>query len=235
MSMGRILAGLAIVAAFGMAPAVMASSVQAGETVSYPANSLKAIAAPLQGRLALGRAELTPDSLTITALKGSDYYTPQDGSAATLSAPLVLFPVQGDFIFSARVTMALGANFDGAALMVYADDTHWGKLLLERSQPGMDGVTSTIVAPRGDDAYHVMLAPGQQAIYLKITRQGDMLAFYTSNDGQAWTIARDFTLDTTLPVMAGFEAQSPLGDKATARFDQVRFEGRTPSDFWHGE
>ena len=218
-----------------LAMSVFVSTPVFAADATYPAHSLSAIAAPLQGHLALGRAELTSDSLTITAFKGSDYYTPQDGSAATLSAPLVLFPVQGDFIFSARVTIALGANFDGAALMVYADDSHWAKLLLERSQPGMDGVTSTIVAPRGDDAYHVMLAPGQGAIFLKVTRQGDMLAFYTSNDGQAWTIARDFTLDTALPVMAGFEAQSPLGDTATARFDQIRLEARTPGDFWHGE
>lgn len=228
--MGKMLAGLAMVAAFGLAPPVMAA-----DTVTYPANSLKAIAQPLQGRLALGRADMTPDSLTITALKGSDFYTPGDGSAASLSAPLVLFPVHGDFIFSARVTIALGADFDGAALMVYADETHWGKLLLERSQPGIDGVTSTITAPHGDDAYHVMLAPGQQAIYLKITRQGDTFAFYTSNDGSAWSVARDFTLDTALPVMAGFEAQSPLGNTATARFDQIRLESKTPTDFWHGE
>ena len=218
-----------------MLMAIVARPVFAGDNVTYPAHSLDAIAAPLEGRLALGRAELTPDSVTITAFKGSDYYTPQDGSAAALTAPLVLFPVTGDFIFSARVTIALGATYDGAALMVYSDDTHWGKLLLERSQPGMDGVTSTVVAPRGDDAYHVLLAPGQTAIYLKVTRQGDMLAFYTSNDGQAWTIARDFTLDTTLPVMAGFETQAPLGDEATARFDQIRLEVKTPSDFWHGE
>jgi regulation of enolase protein 1 (concanavalin A-like superfamily) len=212
-----------------------APGVFAADIVTYPSKSLSAIEQPLQGRLALGEVKIMPDSLALTALKGSDFYAPQDGTAANLTAPTLLFPVNGDFIFSARVTIPFQNNFDGAALMLYADDTHWAKLLVERSQPGMEGATSTVVNGLGDDAYHLFLKPGETVIFLKITRQGNMAVFYTSADGKAWTVARDFVLDTGAQTFAGFEAQSPLGEKVEAHFDHIRFEVRTPSDFWQGE
>lgn len=176
-----------------------------------------------------------PESLSLTASKGSDFYVPADGSPPSVTAPLVLFPVTGDFIFAARVDIPFQNTFDGAALMLYADDGHWAKFLVERSQPGMEGVTSTVVKTTGDDAYHVFLKPGETAIWLKITRAGDMFCLYTSLDGARWTIARDFVFTSPSPLMAGFEAQSPLGETVTAQFDHIRFESRTPKDYWQGE
>lgn len=205
----------------------------ASGAAEYPARSLKAISAPLQAHLALGKADITTDSLTLTAFKGSDFYS--GGATPNLTAPTVLFPVAGDFIFSARVTVAFQNTFDGGALMLYADDRHWVKFLVERSQPGLEGVTSTVVDDKGDDAYHVFLKPDETSAYLKITRQGDFFVLYTSLDGKAWTIARDFTIDASLPLQAGFEAQSPLGEAFTAQFDHIRFDTKAPSDYWTGE
>ncbi len=170
-----------------------------------------------------------PDHLSLTAPKGSDYF------GTTLTAPTVMTPVDGDFIFAARVHVPFGNTYDGAALLVRADDSHWAKFLVERSQPGMEGVTSSVVNGGSDNAYHVFFKPGQDTIWLKATRKGDAYAFYTSEDGMTWTIARDFSLGVSGPVTIGVEAQSPLGPQITADFDHIRLDDKGPSDYWQGE
>ena len=176
-----------------------------------------------------GAAPALPDHLSVHAPKGSDYF------GTTLTAPTVMVPVEGDFILAARLHVPFGNTYDGAALLVRADATHWAKLLAERSQPGMEGVTSSVVRGDSDNAYHVFFKPGQDTIWLKATRRGDTFAFYTSDDGKTWTIARDFSFGVSGPVGVGVEAQSPLGPEITADFDHVRLDHKGPSDYWQGE
>lgn len=205
------------------------TSAGVAQAETFPAGSLKGIDVSLEANLALGKAAIAPDSLSLTAYKGSDFYD------TTLNAPTVLFPVKGDFVFTTRVTVAFQNTFDGGAVMLYADEKHWVKFLIERSQPGMEGVTSTVVKGEGDDAYHIFLTPAQTSVWMRVTRKGGFFVLYTSLDGKTWTLARDFTLDPALPLKLGFEAQSPLGDACTAKFDNIRYEIRTPNDYWHGE
>jgi regulation of enolase protein 1 (concanavalin A-like superfamily) len=174
-----------------------------------------------------------PDHLHLSAPKGSDYYGV--GADANLTAPTVMVPVSGDFVFAARVRVHFTNDYDGAALLVRADAAHWAKLLVERSKPGMEGVTSSVVRGDSDDAYHVFFGPGEDTAWLKITRKGQRYGFYTSKDGQTWTIARDFTLSDTSSVTVGVEAQSPLGPEFSADFDHVRLESKTATDYWQGE
>ncbi len=175
-----------------------------------------------------------PDHLTLTAPKGTDYYG--TGATGNFTAPVVVTPVTGDFVLAARVTFHINNLYDGAALVVRADDTHWAKFLIERPWPGVEYVTSSVVrGTQSDDNYHVRLKPGQETVWLKVTHTGDRYGLYTSEDGKTWTIARDFALDTTAPVSVGVEAQSPLGPEFTAVFDQVRLEHRTAKDYWQGE
>ncbi len=180
-----------------------------------------------------GSVPALPDHLSLTAPKGSDYYGA--GKAANLTAPTVMTPVEGDFILAARVHIPFNNLYDGAALVVRADDAHWAKFLIERSRPGVEGVTSSVVRGDSDDDYHVPFRPGQDTIWLKMTRKGERYCFYTSEDGKAWTIARDFALGTSAPVTIGVEAQSPLGPQVTAEFDHIRLDHKTPADYWQGE
>ncbi len=185
--------------------------------------------------LAAAGADLAalPDRLHLVAPKGSDYYGV--GAGANLTAPVVTTSVTGDFVFAARVRFHFNNTYDGAALIVRADETHWAKLLVERSKPGLEGVTSSVVTGDSDDAYHVFLELGEETVWLKITRKGQRYGFYSSKDGQAWMIARDFVLAAAPAVTVGLEAQSPLGPDFSADFDHVRLEPRAFGDYWQGE
>lgn len=203
--------------------------------LSSPSVKISGIPDSLHLQSGQGRAEVSADTLVVSAGPKTDFYVPSDGGAAALTAPLVLFPASGDFVFSGRVTLDLKTDFDGAALIVYADATHWAKLLVEQSRADLRGATSSVVDGTGDDAYHGQLAPGQASLFLKVTRVGNTYVFYTSPDGKAWQVARSFLLPGGLATSLGFEAQSPLGQGFDARFDQLRFEQRTPKDYWQGE
>jgi len=215
-------------------------SLIAAATITTPA-----LAEPVSGRLAAlpfdlvldnpGKAEVSGLQIVLTAPKGSDMFTPSNGDAAVLNAPRVTFPASGDFIFSARVKAPFTAYYDGAALVVWSDETHWGKFLFERINDHESAVTSSFVMPASDNSYHVRVPTDDTEVWLKIARAGDMYLLYMSQDGKAWTILRDLGFKATGQVSVGFLSQSPLGDSFAATFSDIRFEAKTFKDYWQGE
>ena len=194
---------------------------------------LGAIAAPLS-MTNTGKAHITGESLSLKALKGSDMFTPAKGKA-NLSAPRVTFPVEGDFIFSARLDAPFAAKYDGAALVVWSDETHWGKFLFERINERENVISSTFVMPVGDNSYHVRTDSDDRDVWLKIVRSGNSYMLYMSQDGKDWQILRDLAFTATGPVQIGFQSQSPLGESFEARFSDIRLESKTLTNYWQGE
>lgn len=178
---------------------------------------------------------ITDDTLILTAPKGSDMFTPSDGSKAILTAPRITFVPQGDFIFSARIDVPFAADYDGAALVIYGDDSHWGKLLFERIDAQKSAITSSVVSPVSDNSYHVRVPADDQTVWFKIVRAGPMILFYMSQDGEHWDILRDMAFASPAPVTVGFMSQSPLGENLAASFSDIRFETKTFKDYWQGE
>jgi regulation of enolase protein 1 (concanavalin A-like superfamily) len=43
-------------------------------------------------------------------------------------------------------------------------------------------------------------------------------------DGRSWQIVRTFSLDTELAIRVGFEAQSPAGSGAVAKFSAITYD-----------
>lgn len=180
-----------------------------------------------------GSVSFRDHAVEITAKKGTDLFTDTQGKTHANNTPRVLFQPAGDFVFSAKVAASLGAPYDGGALIVYADDHHWAKLLFERFQSGKIGVATTVTSATGDDAYHGTRAAEHQ--YLKIARRGDSYVFYSSENGAEWNFLRHFSLKADTLVKVGFSAQAPTSNGLTVTFSDVVYRGSTFEDFWQGE
>lgn len=188
---------------------------------------------PLEAGAQVGEVKTINNSLNLTAFKGSDLFVGTDATNLADSAPRILFQPKGDFIFSAKVNADFKGLYDGGALLVYSDAEHWAKFLFETERPNEFTVTSTVARPDSDNSSHATIKA--KSVYLKIAHTKDMFVFYTSEDGIKWNYARHFGLKTTTPVKIGFSAQSPVGEKFTAIFSDIKFREATFKDFWQGE
>lgn len=209
-----------------MATGTMSASAQTAVTFEN-------LAFTLHQSAAVGAIRQEGSTLLLTARKGTDLYTSPDGTKRADATPRMLFIPSGDFILTAKVTATFAAPFDGAALLVYADSANWAKLLFERGRTNSQAITTTVAKQVGDDAHHG--AREGSTVYLKVARRQLLYVFYTSHDGNAWQMVRNFSLPSAAPVHVGFSAQSPIGDEFAARFSEISYRAITFKDFWRGE
>lgn len=205
----------------------------AGDTAARKTFSISAIPYTLEQGSQAGETKTSSSTLSLTAFKGSDLFVGTDASSLADTAPRVLFEPKGDFIFSAKVAADFNGLYDGGALVIYSDAGHWAKFLFESAKPGEFSVTSTVARPESDNSQHSI--EKTKSVHLKIAYAKNMYVLYTSQDGTTWHYARHFSLKTTAPVKIGFSAQSPMGDKFTATFSEIKYREATFKDFWQGE
>ncbi|HEY1318207.1 MAG TPA: DUF1349 domain-containing protein [Gaiella sp.] len=177
--------------------------------------------------------QVTGSRLTIEAGGATDWFAdPADAAHLLSNAPALLATTSGDFLLSARVTVAFASVFDAGVLMVHVDERCWAKLCLEYSPQAEPTIVSVVTNGSSDDANGV-LASGNEA-WLRIARIGSAFAFHASRDGARWELVRYFRLGSGDEVRIGFEAQSPTGEGCVATFDEVRFEARRLRDLRGG-
>jgi uncharacterized protein len=177
--------------------------------------------APLSWDVAPASWELDDGALTVSAPPRTDLFRDPAGSEPQAGAPRLLGAVDGDFQLAARVSCDFAGTFDAGALLLWADETHWAKLALEVSPDGAPGVVSVVTDGLSDDAN--AFAVTGDAVWLRISRLGSACALHARHDDERWRFVRHFALGTTSGLRAGFLAQSPLGEGATARFEQIAF------------
>jgi regulation of enolase protein 1 (concanavalin A-like superfamily) len=172
-------------------------------------------------------------ALTVTAPPRTDLFADPAGGEPLTAAPRLLGPVEGDhFQLSARVTCTFAGAFDAGALLLWADEGRWVKLALERSPDGEPGVVSVVTDGLSDDANAFAVAG--DAVWLRISRLGGSCALHARHDDEPWRFVRHFALATTDGLRAGFLAQSPAGDGATARFESIAFTPERLADLRSG-
>jgi regulation of enolase protein 1 (concanavalin A-like superfamily) len=167
-------------------------------------------------------------TVTAAASAHSDIFI-DPGSESQLNAESMLnaatllgVPPDGDFQFSARVTVNFESTFDAGVLLLWIDDRHWGKLCFEYSPDRQPMIVSVVARGVADDAN--AFAVDGQTVWLRVSRIDHAFAYHASLDGKAWRMIRFFTLDdTSTPVSIGFEAQSPTGDGCMVTFDDILF------------
>ena len=172
------------------------------------------------------------DALTIAAPPRTDLFRDPAGSEPQTAAPRLLGLVEGDFQLSARVTCTFDGAFDAGALLLWADETRWVKLALEVSPDGDPGVVSVVTDGLSDDAN--AFAVSGDAAWLRISRLGPSCALHARHDDERWRFVRHVPLASTSGLRAGFLAQSPAGEGATARFEAIAFTPQRLADLRSG-
>ncbi len=133
--------------------------------------------------------------LAISANAKTDWFVdPFDGTVAN-NAPILLFIPDADYVFTARVTV----KFVNKSTLV------------------------TVVTRGSSDDCNSKELRGD-SVYLRIAKSGKTYVFYSSTDGRNWQIVRTFSLDTELLIRVGFEAQSPAGSGAVAKFAAISYD-----------
>ncbi|WP_255954732.1 DUF1349 domain-containing protein [Streptomyces odontomachi] len=140
------------------------------------------------------------------------------------AATLLGVPPDGDFQFSARVTVEFASTYDAGVLLLWVDDRRWGKLCFEYSPDGEPMIVSVVARGVADDA-NAFVVDGR-TVWLRVSRIDHAFAYHASLDGRTWRLIRFFTIDDmSRPVSIGFEAQSPTGDGCLVTFDDIHFTG----------
>ncbi len=171
-------------------------------------------------------------ALAITAGPRSDMFVNPAGTDVVLNAPRLVFAPDGDFMLSARVTVEFGATYDAGVLLLYGGERSWAKLCFEYSPQRQPMIVSVVTQGFSDDANAYVVAGNQT--FLRIARLGRAFAFHASEDGRYWNLIRNFTLDPSAELMAGFVAQSPTGAGCMASFAQIAYTPERLADLRSG-
>ena len=181
----------------------------------------------------------TPARVTVSAVPHSDIFidpgtgTQLNAESMLNAATLLGVPPDGDFQFSARVTVGFASTYDAGVLLLWVDDRHWGKLCFEFSPAGEPMIVSVITRDVSDDANAFVV--DDRTVWLRVSRVDQAFAYHASLDGKAWRMVRFFSIDGTSKSAAiGFEAQSPTGDGCVVAFDDIRFKRERLGDLRDG-
>ena len=163
------------------------------------------------------------DELRATSQAGTDIFaSPVPGAEPTLNAGTLFGAApEGDFQFSARITVGFRSTFDAGVLMLWHDEEHWAKLCFEAAPDGSPTVVSVVNRIVSDDANGVVVT--DEHVWMRISRIDGIYAFHSSIDGLQWDMVRLFALESPLPLQIGFEVQSPTGEGCEVVFDQISF------------
>ena len=178
-------------------------------------------------------------AVVATAPAHTDLYVNPGGESAgdaeslLNAATLLGTPPQGDFRFSARITVDFAAQYDAGVLLLWVDERHWAKFCFEFSPAAEPMVVSVVTRECSDDANAFVVA--ERSMWFRVSRIDHVYAFHASTDGRTWRLIRVFTLGVELSEhMIGFEAQSPTGDGCVVTFDHIRFTSEPLADLRDG-
>lgn len=179
--------------------------------------------------------KVTETGLEATAAPGTDWYVYAPAPAAhapTSAARLLGVPPEGDWQFSARITVDFNGKYDAGTLFLLADESHWSKLCFEYSPDEQGMVVSVVTRGVSDDAnaWNVEDDTG----WMRVSRVGEGFAFHASNDGERWEFVRCFGFGIDAPIKAGFGVQAPEGQGCKVQFTDIAFKQETLADLRNG-
>jgi regulation of enolase protein 1 (concanavalin A-like superfamily) len=172
-------------------------------------------------------------ALTIDAPARTDLFHDPAGGAPQTGAPRLLGAVDGDFQLWARVSCTFDGDFDAGALLLWSGEQAYVKLAFEVSPAGVPGVVSVVTDGLSDDA-NAFDAP-VDTVWLRVARSGAACALHARLGDEQWSFVRHCPLPAGgSGLRAGFLAQAPRGDGATARFEQIGFTPERLEDLRSG-
>jgi regulation of enolase protein 1 (concanavalin A-like superfamily) len=182
--------------------------------------------APAQWKIDSGK------TLSITSGKQTDWFANPFDGALVDSTPRLLFKSAGDFALSAKVTVDFRSQWDSGVLVLYENDRVWAKLCFEMTIEKHPAIVSVVTRETSDDNNSIAI-PGN-TVYLKMAKAGAAIFFYSSQDGEHWSIIRTFTLGKNPDLRIGFSSQSPTGDGCTSVFSEIHYVPKA-INLWEGK
>jgi uncharacterized protein len=175
--------------------------------------------------------EAAGEGLNGKAGAATDLFVDPLGGGRVENAPALLFPVSGDFVLEAEVTVKFASTFDAGVLLLWQDKDHWAKLCFEFSPQARPTVVSVVTRGYSDDCNSVSI--GGERVHLRVASRGAGCVFHYSEDGSYWHLVRVFRLGEK-PMKAGFLVQSPKGEGIRAEFRGIRHRQETLGDIRSG-
>lgn len=170
---------------------------------------------------------ITDSQIRITSGAKTNLFNNPNGQSNVHSAPMILFQPDNDFTLSAKVTGQLRSVYDVAALVIYQDEYTWAKLCYENSVSKEPTIVSVVTRSLSDDCNSE--STGEFA-YLAIVKKGNEFSFFYSKDSNNWKMIRNFHLEITGNIKAGFAAHGSRGDGFTGVFSDIKYQDKALSD-----
>ena len=135
-------------------------------------------------------------------------------------------PVQGDFVFQARVNGQYAALYDQAGLMVRQDAVNWMKCGTEY----FDGSRHASVVFRRDfsDWSTMPDLSDTAAVWWRAVRKKDSIETHCSRDGKSFTTVPQGYFPPGTQVEVGIMCAAPEGPGFQALFDNLKLEVEGP-------
>lgn len=143
-----------------------------------------------------------------------------------LSAPRYMKPITGDFQIETRVRFLPKENYQGAGLLIFADESRY--LRFERAYGGVGGGGEGLrVDVRSRNNYVPLATPDDlqtqvDEVDLKIVREGKVFtSYWRENEDSSWREAGQYESDFPETVLAGLVACNTARE-ITAEFVYIR-------------
>ncbi|MBV8251618.1 MAG: DUF1349 domain-containing protein [Chitinophaga sp.] len=169
------------------------------------------------------------NNVSIVAGKGTDFFHYGGGDFKMTTAPILLFNPDADFTVTTKLKVGFKDTYDGGAIFVYADSTHYIKFLFEKSHYGTKSVCSGVTNTYTDDANNAV-APTNE-VWMRLSKRGNFYGMFYSMDGKTWIAARQVNFQPTGKIKLGFSSQSPLGASCESIFSDIQY---VPKGFTNG-
>lgn len=173
------------------------------------------------------------NGFTIVAGPKSDMFRDPNVTYNTDNAPKLLFQPHEDFVLSTAIAHDHVYKWDGGAIVLLQDSLNWVKFCFEKDYTGARRVVTVVTRNLSDDANSIEIKGNK--VYFKVAKAGPVITLYCSTDQKKWLLVRHFQLNSTLPVQAGFLAQSPTGEKCSVTFSDIRYEAKKIKDPYTAE
>ena len=162
----------------------------------------------------------------------TDMFVNPAGTDVVLNAPRLVFAPAGDFMLSARVTVEFAGTYDAGVLLLYAGERSWAKLCFEYSPQQEPMIVSVVTQGFSDDANAYVVAGNQT--FLRSRGWGARWRFTPRKMARTGEMIRNFTLEPSAALTAGFVAQSPTGDGCRATFADIVYTPERLADLRSG-
>jgi hypothetical protein len=180
---------------------------------------------------AAANARVEDGKLTLKSDARRDNFRDPDGKLSNNTAPLLLAEVDNrqPFTLTARVTPTFLKTYDAGALYIYVKEDLWLKMAMEMDERQKTRMVSVRTIGTSDDNNHDVIEAG--SVYMKISSDTKTVGFYYSLDEKSWQLIRLFKNDYPASIWVGISTQSPLGEGASAVFEDVSLTKQSISDF----